>query len=82
MATEKVRQEQGPHKHRVAMREVCGWDGCVAPGMVCGEQLYACDGRAHGAVVYVERCRCGAVRRTESNGRFRRSLGWIFNPEV
>ena len=52
-----------PHRHRAlfALRETVGWAQCVAPDL-CTDQ------RAHGGVVHVDYCRCGAVRYTEVNG--------------
>lgn len=35
------------------------------------------DQRAHGAVCHVERCACGAVRETNSNGRFVERGRWV-----
>lgn len=53
------------HTHRAVSslsRTVC-WTHCVAkPGVYC-------SGAAHGNVTIVDKCRCGATRLTESNGR-------------
>ncbi len=50
------------HKHRkqAGMGKVRSWQGCVAAG--------PCSGKAHGAYVFVDYCKCGAYRRTEVNG--------------
>jgi hypothetical protein len=45
-----------------------GWTHCVASG--------GCDGAAHGGIVTLEICACGAERSTETNGRHERSGPW------
>lgn len=35
------------------------------------------DPRAHGGVVHVDRCACGAVRRTNSTGKFQERGPWM-----
>jgi hypothetical protein len=45
-----------------------GYTGCVAP--------YDCEPRCHVAVVHIERCECGKVKRTASNGRYSETSGW------
>ena len=50
-----------------------GWTSCVAAG--------SCSGAAHGAITYRDECRCGAVRRTETNGLHTATSGWC-SPRV
>jgi len=35
-----------------------------------------CEPRAHGGVVHVDRCACGATRRTNSTGRYEERGPW------
>jgi len=51
------------HRHRPVESEsrTVGWTHCVVPG--------GCSGAAHGGVVHVDACSCGATRKTERNGR-------------
>jgi hypothetical protein len=63
------------HKHKQrkdAEKRYFGWSRCVGNGTDCGG--------AHGGVTIVEECACGAIRRTESNGRHESTLGW-WTPE-
>ena len=57
-------ENRGPrtHKHRTKAggRRMQLWSHCVANGGNCGS--------AHGGVVYIDRCACGAVKMTERNG--------------
>lgn len=63
------------HTHR-AMKDATfteGWAVCVTPA--------ECNARperqaAHGCVVIVDTCRCGAVRLTEWNGAARNKTDW------
>lgn len=57
------------HQHRSATKTTWGWTACVTDG--------ACDGRAHGGITRVARCRCGAVREAEENGGVARRGGWM-----
>jgi hypothetical protein len=59
------------HAHRAVPGEhrTVGWTGCVTGKPDCGA--------AHGAVVHVDRCRCGAKRYIETNGRHQASSGWL-----
>lgn len=59
------------HRHRCATSIIVGYTGTV-PRPVCGENR-----AAHGAVCVVETCACGAVRRTNSNGRHDERGAWI-----
>ena len=60
------------HTHRAVeeLSRTYGWSACVAGGRPC-------SGRAHGGVVHVDRCWCGARRETESNGRHVVRGPWI-----
>jgi hypothetical protein len=60
------------HRHRVKTCATVGWNHCVAATR--GEK--ACDGMAHGGVVFIEHCACGAERQTESNGRHENKGAW------
>ena len=59
------------HTHRPIPSEhkAFSWTHCVAKG--------PCSGCPHGSIVLVDRCKCGAVRRVESNGRHSASSGWV-----
>jgi hypothetical protein len=59
---------QHVHKAISGKTQILGWTGCV--------KRRPCDGKAHGGVVYLDRCRCGAVRRIESNGNRKVNGGW------
>ncbi len=63
------------HTHRAVPTEhrTVGWSHCVAGEPDCGA--------AHGAVVHVDHCRCGAMRKVETNGRHSASTGWV-EPEA
>jgi hypothetical protein len=66
-----------PHTHR-AVPKLCrtfGWSACV--GRKDGGY---CNGASHGGVTHLDVCRCGAKRRTESNGN-RRTIGPWEEPE-
>jgi hypothetical protein len=58
------------HVHRAVKRKsrIIGWTHCVTGRADCGA--------AHGGVTHVDNCRCGATRKTESNGRRKASGGW------
>lgn len=56
------------HRHRPVKCHTRAWFYCVARG--------GCSGAAHGAVVYVHECACGATRQTESNGCHSACGGW------
>lgn len=61
------------HTHRAKGESVTiAWTHCVRD---CSDGR-ACSGIAHGGVVLVDHCRCGAVRRVESNGGRTESSGW------
>ena len=47
-----------------------GWTMCVAPWRFGSEA-------AHGNIETVDICECGAVRRSESNGRKFTTTGWL-----
>ena len=62
------------HAHRaVGPSTTVGWTHCVADG--------PCSGRAHGAVTHLDRCSCGALRHTESNGRHVVRGPWVLEGE-
>ena len=56
------------HRHRPMTERMSGWSRCVDP--------YRCDGRAHGNVVWLQVCRCGASRQIEINGRWSVTSHW------
>jgi hypothetical protein len=62
------------HQHRAVTgrTRTVGWTHCVRSG-VDGR---ACSGVTHGGVVFVDECRCGAVRYVESNAGQTESSGW------
>lgn len=71
VAAAQARQRVSRCAGHVAERsETYGWTRCVARNR-------ACNGAAHGAVVNVGTCRCGAVRQTETNGRHREEGSWL-----
>jgi hypothetical protein len=58
------------HRHRVKHHTTVCWTHCVsARGWGCEE--------AHGCVTHVDTCRCGAQRKTESNGRRSYRGQWV-----
>ena len=57
------------HQHKAETERTMGWTHCVVGG--------SCSGGAHGGVVFEAPCKCGAVRRIESNGQHRASSGWV-----
>lgn len=59
------------HRHHAASERTVGWSHCIAPPSAC------CSGAAHGGVVDIETCECGATRRTESNGRHSVRGKWV-----
>jgi len=63
------------HRHKASgVREECYW-GCV--GNTTYPAATPCEPGAHGNVIRISRCRCGALRRENINGRFRESSGWF-----
>jgi len=60
------------HRHRAitAKQTERGWTACVTPNACAADSLRQ---RAHGSLLVVDRCSCGAVRRSEQNqGRLNR----------
>ncbi len=57
------------HRHRSSSVETRTWTACV-------DDSRAHDHRAHGNVMYIEKCRCGATRRTEVNYIYRHASTW------
>lgn len=57
------------HKHKVSASTVRPFTGPV--------NLLRQNRAAHGNVENVERCRCGATRRTLVNGKHTETTGWI-----
>jgi hypothetical protein len=53
------------HRARPELQKTTGWTGCVTPS-----ECATHPGRqsAHGNVIYIDYCACGAQRKTESNG--------------
>lgn len=58
------------HKHKAVRETTIGYRGPVGPHWRQNQQ-------AHGGVCFVERCSCGAVRHTNSNGNATESSGWV-----
>jgi hypothetical protein len=62
------------HKAIDSKSELYGWVRCVNPSRCQGESS------AHGGVMYIDHCRCGALRKTEINGRAK-CFGLWYEPE-
>ena len=60
--------EMAKHRHYAHIHVTHGWSHCMVSG--------SCRGTAHGAVVHIDTCHCGATRATESTGRHSASDGW------
>jgi hypothetical protein len=60
------------HKHKAVKtsQTLRSWNGCVSPDTCKGA-------RAHGNVIYVDLCRCGATRRTEVNQTHETRGAWV-----
>ena len=58
------------HRHRADGYggELRPWFACVRPDR--------CNGAAHGGVAWVYRCRCGAAKEVEVNGRHQTDGRW------
>ncbi len=72
---EKVREstrqiaDRKTHRHQAVTEQTVGYRHCVAS--------VRCNPVAHGGVMFVEHCACGARRETNSNaGKLERS-GWV-----
>lgn len=50
------------HRHRPSRTTTHGWGQCVAPRVPH-------SAAAHGCVIQIDYCECGAIRRRELNGR-------------
>ncbi len=64
------------HRHRPIkdVGGIFGFTACVSPGR--------CNPTSHGGVTILERCICGAERRTNSTGRGREETsGWIIQDQ-
>jgi len=61
------------HKHTSVARHYERWIKCVTPNRCAHDPGRQC---AHGAVVRVDICLCGAIRKTEINGRKRNRGTW------
>lgn len=68
------------HIHRAISEktETRGWAHCVTPHECAANPSRQA---AHGNVVYIDTCSCGAVRQTESNTGRRNYGGWM-EPEM
>jgi hypothetical protein len=67
--------EMTHHTHRAVptlSKTVC-WTHCV--------RHKGCSGAAHGGVTFIDTCRCGARRYTESNGGYTRRGPWVEDAE-
>lgn len=67
--------EGNGHRHRAVFGagKQYPWTACVWPGR--------CMGRSHGGVVFIDVCKCGALRGTESKGKFRNRGQWYVPPQ-
>lgn len=61
------------HRHRVTETRTYGYSGPVS-----GADY---EPRAHGAVRHVDRCSCGALRVTNSNGLYQEQGPWYVPEE-
>lgn len=61
------------HQAKPSLRKLRAWTHCVAPT--------SCKPEAHGGVVYLDTCGCGAVRYTTINQNFTERSAWI-SPET
>ena len=68
------------HQHRAIekLSKTHGFTRCLCASEG-GHITVHCEPRAHGGVMHVDVCRCGAERRVNTNGQFRESGGWIAN---
>ena len=57
------------HRHRIKSTDTYCYSAPI-PGAKY-------EPRAHGGVAYVDRCACGAVRRTNSTGRYQERGPWV-----
>lgn len=57
------------HKHKTRETRTVGYSHPVGPP----ERQ---DQRAHGGVMHLDTCSCGAERKTNSNGRYSETTGW------
>jgi hypothetical protein len=62
------------HTHRIKTSAERGWTGCVTPDK-CADMPQCAS--AHGNIVIVDTCSCGAVRMTEKNGKASNRGQWI-----
>lgn len=60
------------HKHRVKETRTYGYRGSIASARY--------EPRAHGGVLHVDVCACGAKRETNANGQFEERGRW-YMPE-
>jgi hypothetical protein len=72
-AATKEAAAAGGHEHKAKSSRRQSWGGCVTPDMCMLESERE---MAHGGLTMVERCACGAVRVTETNGNASNSTGW------
>lgn len=58
---------QKPHTHRAiaAKERITGWTSCVDSARCHASKT---PGKAHGNIVCLDTCSCGATRRSEHNG--------------
>lgn len=57
------------HKHRMKTEKMIGFEYCVNPNN--------CEPRAHGGVMRVRTCACGATQRVNSTGRYEERGPWV-----
>lgn len=63
------------HRHRAIREGVWGWTHCVAPNYPLHTD------RAHGMVVLVRTCRCGAEQIVEANAGAQNYGPWVLVEE-
>lgn len=66
-----------PHRHKMKTRKIQVYTGSVT-SEVTG--YYKQNRAAHGGICYVDTCSCGAVRKTNSNGRHEERGRWHGGP--
>lgn len=60
------------HRHKVKTTDTYGYSAPI--------QGARYEPRAHGGVCHVDRCACGAVRRTNATGRYTERGKWVVPP--
>jgi hypothetical protein len=61
------------HRHKVKSTQIVGWTQCITPDE-CAAHPEKQD--AHGGVLKIDTCSCGAIRRSEVNGTASNRTSW------